>query len=880
MKPWSKIFFIGLFSICLSFSEATAGVSKNDSVCNTEYSGNLLLTSAAEIQSRHSDNNKYIKRYSSKIVEGDYKHTLVPGTLLEDDKLLSEINNRSKVKVYVLLINGISHPHYNVISDWTKDFSQVLDWSKNQKSLESYSLSDIAVEAKDIAEKLSAKEASYLKEPAVFCSMVEFDILHGYNKGKKITLYYSTAYGFEDSENYLKVLDDNIKNASWTNDTRESCSQLVSIIRQRAQAYIAEKITPEELALVKTRLLDIHSRSKMEFEIKKIDRNLILGFEDNLRGHVVATLLGPAEPTNSNNTGGATYIEPNTTYVKSAIDVLENIEDGKLNEWFAYIKSSNPEYGNKTIYQKIISSVDGVIKDDDLLRFVSLITKQLKKTPDFKSKIDRLFDQEDLADRVIVWDNSYTLKVSTPPVGTNDYEVDHSEDGKIIFTREYVESWTCTQKFVISNFQTGYGSFVESCKANWESDREIILDPFDLVVFIDRSDLALLDGVAGGNAKVVIVPAIMLKYAQDQKIKTNLAAGFFIGLDVITIVTPIGAAYNLAKISHRIYRVLDWAAAGGAAANLIVNVNNYDPKYGKAIAAYNNITAAFNIGTLAGVGARKLSSKLAGDFVSEMNQPGVREGLESLAKGNDKVAERMQELERELVLESKVGGKLLITPKAVYSAKYGKDAINTVNGFSDNIASLANQNGIDVNAFKSLQQKSFEGLSLSERVAVNKIRNLVPIPDVNTILQKVIHKSSIGDYLNGTYSQVGGYVTTFKDAKHLTTYEEIYYGMRLDYNNTKFSLSDGSCGVIRYKVSDVSSIIIPKSPANGGTISDPMPFTGHGFTSGQNGTFGVPELKSDYLTPQDGAELWEVFSDGTEVLRGVFSISKNIFVAP
>jgi hypothetical protein len=57
-----------------------------------------------------------------------------------------------------------------------------------------------------------------------------------------------------------------------------------------------------------------------------------------------------------------------------------------------------------------------------------------------------------------------------------------------------------------------------------------------------------------------------------------------------------------------------------------------------------------------------------------------------------------------------------------------------------------------------------------------------------------------------------------------------------------------------------------------------MPFTGHGFTSGNNGLLGVPEWKTGYLTPDNGAELWEVFSDGTEVLRAKFISAANQFV--
>ena len=49
------------------------------------------------------------------------------------------------------------------------------------------------------------------------------------------------------------------------------------------------------------------------------------------------------------------------------------------------------------------------------------------------------------------------------------------------------------------------------------------------------------------------------------------------------------------------------------------------------------------------------------------------------------------------------------------------------------------------------------------------------------------------------------------------------------------------------------------------------PFTAHGFTSGNNGRLGVPEWKLvKYAEFSEGAEIWEVFNDGTEKLRAIF----------
>lgn len=55
----------------------------------------------------------------------------------------------------------------------------------------------------------------------------------------------------------------------------------------------------------------------------------------------------------------------------------------------------------------------------------------------------------------------------------------------------------------------------------------------------------------------------------------------------------------------------------------------------------------------------------------------------------------------------------------------------------------------------------------------------------------------------------------------------------------------------------------------------------HGFTSGKQGILGVPEwhpVGGVNMALGDEAELWEVFSDGREVLRGIYNIEVGRFV--
>lgn len=92
--------------------------------------------------------------------------------------------------------------------------------------------------------------------------------------------------------------------------------------------------------------------------------------------------------------------------------------------------------------------------------------------------------------------------------------------------------------------------------------------------------------------------------------------------------------------------------------------------------------------------------------------------------------------------------------------------------------------------------------------------------------------------------------------------------MRLDYSNSAFNISDGSCGVIRFKTLNPNAAI----PAKNLPSPDSFPFTNHGFTSASSGRLGVPEWKMiEFAQFQDGAEIWEVFSDGSEQLRAVIT---------
>jgi predicted hydrocarbon binding protein len=210
---------------------------------------------------------------------------------------------------------------------------------------------------------------------------------------------------------------------------------------------------------------------------------------------------------------------------------------------------------------------------------------------------------------------------------------------------------------------------------------------------------------------------------------------------------------------------------------------------------------------------------------------------------------------------------------------FNKGNLKDISGFTNEINSLLSKHNISLGEFNDLRLKDVSLLSNSEKIMVKSIRESIPMPDNTTIMQKVIPNEDISKYLEGTYSQVGGYITKASDVTQLEDYMNIYKSLRLDYTDTKFNAAtDEVLGVIRFKTPESSNIKIPYSNEMGGIVSEPQPFTGNGFTKATNGQ-SIPEYKCDgYLSLFDGAELYTVSKKGSEVLLATYDVILGQFI--
>ncbi|MCJ7967007.1 hypothetical protein MT487_08035 [Lachnospiraceae bacterium NSJ-171] len=199
--------------------------------------------------------------------------------------------------------------------------------------------------------------------------------------------------------------------------------------------------------------------------------------------------------------------------------------------------------------------------------------------------------------------------------------------------------------------------------------------------------------------------------------------------------------------------------------------------------------------------------------------------------------------------------------------------------FVNELPEILKQKRITLDEFNNLRLRDVADLTDSEKEILKFIRNSVPMPNENTLMQKVITVEDIEKYLNGTYTQVGGFVTRAIDVENLKTYDDLYKGLRLDYPESVFNpTGDDVMGMIRFTTEDFKKITIPYRTEMGGNASGETPFTGNGFTKATNGNI-IPEFQcSKYIDIKDGAQLIELRKDGTEKLRAIYDKDTKKFV--
>lgn len=210
--------------------------------------------------------------------------------------------------------------------------------------------------------------------------------------------------------------------------------------------------------------------------------------------------------------------------------------------------------------------------------------------------------------------------------------------------------------------------------------------------------------------------------------------------------------------------------------------------------------------------------------------------------------------------------------KPQLTSKFSK---NLTGAFADLIGKELRKQGISLSEFNKMRMKSMANLSNKEVKILKEIRDSVPRPDKNTVLQKTIPEKEINNYLgdNG-YNKIRGFIVKRVDAQHLTTYDDIVEGLRVDYvdadGNRPYPPGGDTFGYIIFQSNDADKIGIPYGKKFGGNATDKWPCTLNGLLAAEDDITPEWVVLNEYgIEVRDGAELHRVVGEDDRII-GVF----------
>ncbi|HTL83169.1 MAG TPA: hypothetical protein VL651_15755 [Bacteroidia bacterium] len=544
--------------------------------------------------------------------------------------------------------------------------------------------------------------------------------------------------------------------------------------------------------------------------------------------------------------------------------------------------NSNPDYlgtrADASLIYVLMWRIDDSYwsEDNDYTKFIKAISDLMMSSETVIANHLPSTDEQWLR-RKINWGG--TTEGGIEDIGHQKYDVNMYSNGTVQVSSQIVSGWN---KNTSSNINS---SGVHPYTVVWSDNGTFNLNPFDLVFFTNRSNISMLETAGTPRNSVRAVPAIFLKYADDKDFDQAATSAFTttlyvvgIGVGVLATGGTLVAAIEAADFALAAYAASQFiGVAGQIAADAIGN-----PTLKNVALAYNSIIGIWGVGELLAntsqMPAELLTAAKSGTIkrIPEGTAQAFKTDYElaqaDLGELDAAVKEKLDRMEEYLGEE--------VENSTSPSGTFGPTYISSLSGFSDNLPALLAEHNLDMATFLQLEEKTAAELSVTQLETINAIRAEIGALNSNTVLQKCVPKCDIAKYLSGEYTSVRGYVTTVADAKHLETYEDIYYGIRLDYPNTKYSLGDGECAVIRFKASNAGDAYVPRSPANNnGSVLDAPPFTGHGFTGADHGRLGVPEWKMDGdFALKEGAELWVVDSNGNQTLKAIYDGELHKFV--
>lgn len=427
-------------------------------------------------------------------------------------------------------------------------------------------------------------------------------------------------------------------NEQQMNATKEEWLEGFVMANQEILAGI-RKAHPEELANIKDKM-------KLLDKLKEIPENVYGGFSAKLRIQMLQILSADNGMHEEAEQKSCALIEQ--APVSQADEVIKAMQEANPfvpRERYSsspqhdaeLSAGSNNQYGwclLKCLTEKTNDAIAGMIGGDNYQRLIKAITILCYKSNGFKDKAQKLNDEYlnveegKLPDRVIFYTyNSFWSKVAST------FFYGRYVGPKIDLSTSYDGCELQTKKELFFSYVIPNGDL-----------QNIKLDPFEPIVFENKTDLGLLAGMNENGtdettAQDHIVPAILLKYANDKGTNETLTDGAMAAIDAASMLTGYGEIKAGVAGIRKAWVLFDMINSG---INIAGNLISYDNPNLKAVMTYYNMaTGAIALGRM-GAGAIKSvkdAYKALKAQRTAMNATSIRDFVKSIKTAGDDLVE-------------------------------------------------------------------------------------------------------------------------------------------------------------------------------------------------------------------------------------------------
>jgi len=579
--------------------------NKNDKSGISQQNQYILSLHTAEVLNNDASGNgdenfdrEFIKQKSLTTSTGPGSYFINDGADL--DKLnaqLQEQNRKSDIKAYLLFVDYVPMLYKRVLPAKVT-MRDLLQNNSDKDSVIAKQALDIAASIIDAITQpfIDAQKGTQL----LYCGFLKFKVYENSNVSRRnFNVYYprNNVTNGEAGNVYQTILSNYIQSVKY--NSAHKVGYVSNVIKALGNNNADYKTL---LALINDgSFLQITAADKMEAVLKTVDANAFSGLPANYRIHALKVLSAASIPDSKE-----VLIDQLLETVRNGNDADEVISAmGKTNDIVPIVASQSVQEiskKDKCLLECIVGETDdNKIVDfwhgDNYKRLMNAFSALCKLSPSFKAQtIDLNTPGNDkLADRTIfynynsVWDkiDRTVFEVSSIPI------TGPLKEKTIDFDQCQL---TTKNKLFYSYFY-------------WKKTDPATLKPFEPIVFVNNSDLGMLsDFGKSTDEKEWIVPAIMLKFADDKAFNQSVTDGSMAVIDAASMATGYGEIKAGITSMRKAWALFDVVNGG---VNLGLNVTN-TPAGKEILTYYNLVTGGVSITRMAAGGVKNVYTFIQG----------------------------------------------------------------------------------------------------------------------------------------------------------------------------------------------------------------------------------------------------------------------------